>query len=78
MAKASKTSKASKVPYNAVNQKIWIALVIGLAVGILGTATLIKSQAAGSCPSGSSYSGGHGGGVCIDRESGVIVKTIIN
>lgn len=61
-----------------LNLNIVLALVVGVLIGCLGTITILKSQAAANCPKGSSYKGGHGGGVCIDRETGAIVKVINN
>jgi hypothetical protein len=61
-----------------LTKKPWVALLVGLVVGVLGTVAVIRTQAAGSCPSGSTFKGGHGGGVCLDVETGAIVKSIRN
>lgn len=67
-------SNKSKLPNQ--NMKMALIVAVSVIVGVIGTVVYQRSFAAASCPGGSTFAGGRGGGVCIDKITGDIVKTI--
>lgn len=55
-------------------------VVVFAVSAVVASMTLFSgiAFASKSCPSGSRYVGDRGGGVCIDRETGDVVKVIRN
>ena len=57
--------------------KVRIAIA-ALALGSIGVIGVSPAHAGKSCPSGSTYVGGRGGGACVGLDTGDVVKTIRN